>query len=89
MAPFERSYDEKMSFKNVTMFTKMLHVYISVTVIDRPIVTIIHGYELIHSLSFRTMTYNLRYHDGHKWSYEFTKNVFSQSDFELEISYKD
>ena len=30
------------SFKNVTMVTKMLHVYISVTVRDRPIVTIIH-----------------------------------------------
>ena len=32
----------KTSFKNVTMVTKMLHVYISVTVPDRPIVTIIH-----------------------------------------------
>ena len=32
----------KMSFKNVTMVTKMLHVYISVTVLDRSIVTIIH-----------------------------------------------
>ena len=32
----------KKSFKNVTMVTKMLHVYISVTVRDRPIVTIIH-----------------------------------------------
>ena len=32
----------KMSFKNVTMVTKMLHVYISVTVRDRPKVTIIH-----------------------------------------------
>ena len=28
--------------KNVTVVTKMLHVYISVTVPDRPIVTIIH-----------------------------------------------
>ena len=37
----------KTSFKNVTMFTKMLHVYISVTVTDGPIVTIIHTYELI------------------------------------------
>ena len=32
----------KTSFKNVTMVTKMLPVYISVTVPDRPIVTIIH-----------------------------------------------
>ena len=32
----------KTSFKNVTMVTKMLHVYISVTVLDRSIVTIIH-----------------------------------------------
>ena len=32
----------KTSFKNVTMVTKMLHVYISVTVPDKPIVTIIH-----------------------------------------------
>ena len=32
----------KTSFKNVTMVTKMLDVYISVTVQDRPIVTIIH-----------------------------------------------
>ena len=32
----------KTSFKNVTMVTKMLHVYISVTVRDRTIVTIIH-----------------------------------------------
>ena len=33
----------KTSFKNVTMVTKMLHFYISVTVPDRPMVTII-GY---------------------------------------------
>ena len=32
----------KKSFKNVTMVTKMLDLYISVTVRDRPIVTIIH-----------------------------------------------
>ena len=32
----------KTSFKNVTMVTKMLDVYISVTVRDRPILTIIH-----------------------------------------------
>ena len=32
----------KTSFKNVTMVTKMLHVYISVTVPDKPIVTIMH-----------------------------------------------
>ena len=31
-----------MAFKNVTMVTKMLHFYISVTVRDRPIFTIIH-----------------------------------------------
>ena len=39
------SYKEmgkKKSFKNVTMVTKMLHVYISVTVRDNPLVTIIH-----------------------------------------------
>ena len=29
-------------FQNVIMVTKMLHVYISVTVRDRPMVTIIH-----------------------------------------------
>ena len=33
---------QKTCFKNVTMVTKILHVYISVTVPDRPIVTIIH-----------------------------------------------
>ena len=32
----------KTSFKNVTMVTKMLHVCISITVPDRPTVTIIH-----------------------------------------------
>ena len=32
----------KKSIKNVTMVTKMLQVYISVTVRDRPLVTIIH-----------------------------------------------
>ena len=32
----------KTSFENVTMVTKILHVYISVTVRNRPIVTIIH-----------------------------------------------
>ena len=32
----------KTSFKNVMIVTKILHVYISVTVPDRPIVTIIH-----------------------------------------------
>ena len=32
----------KTSFKNVTMVTKMLHVYISEMVRDRPTVTIIH-----------------------------------------------
>ena len=35
-------YGRKTSFKNVTMVTKMLHVYIAVMVRDRPIVTIIH-----------------------------------------------
>ena len=29
---------EKKAIKNVTMVTKMLHVYISVTVPDRPII---------------------------------------------------
>ena len=32
----------KTSFKNVTMVTKMLHVCISITVPDRPTVTINH-----------------------------------------------
>ena len=32
----------KTSFKNVTMVTKIFHVYISVMVQDRPTVTIIH-----------------------------------------------
>ena len=39
---FLQNNGQKMSFKNVTMVTKMLHVYISVKVQDRPIVTIIH-----------------------------------------------
>ena len=38
----QKKNGRKTSFKNVTMVTKMLHVYISVTVPDRPIVTIIH-----------------------------------------------
>ena len=39
---FLKKMGEKRLSKNVTMATKMLHVYISVTVPDRPIVTIIH-----------------------------------------------
>ena len=39
---FLKRHGRKTSFKNVTMVTKILHVYISVTVPDRPIVTIIH-----------------------------------------------
>ena len=39
---FLQKNGRKTSFKNVTMVTKMLHVYISVTVPDRHIVTIIH-----------------------------------------------
>ena len=38
---FLQKNGQKKSFKNVTMVTKMLHVYISVTVKDRPIVAII------------------------------------------------
>ena len=38
---FLQKYGRKTSFKNVTMVTKMLHVYISVMVPDRPIVAII------------------------------------------------
>ena len=38
---FLQKNGQKKSFKNVTMVTKMLHVYISVTVPDRPIVAII------------------------------------------------
>ena len=50
----------KTSFKIVTIVTKMLRAYISVTVPDRPIVTIIHRKELIYSLSFHNMTCNLQ-----------------------------
>ena len=39
---FLQKNGRKTSLENVTMVTKMLHVYISVTVSDRPIVTIIH-----------------------------------------------
>ena len=39
---FLQKNGRKTSFKNETMVTKMLHVYISVTGRDRPIVTIIH-----------------------------------------------
>ena len=39
---FLKRNGRKTSFKIVTMVTKMLHVYILVTVPDRPIVTIIH-----------------------------------------------
>ena len=39
---FLKKYSRKKAIKNVTMVTKMLHVYISVTVPDRPIVTIYH-----------------------------------------------
>ena len=39
---FLKDMGEKRLSKNVTMVTKILHVYISVTVPDRPIVTIIH-----------------------------------------------
>ena len=39
---FLQNNGRKTSFKHVTMVTKMLHVYISATVPDRPIVTIIH-----------------------------------------------
>ena len=39
---FLKRNGRETSFKNVTMLTQMLHVYISVTVPDRPIVTVIH-----------------------------------------------
>ena len=39
---FLKRTGRKTSFKIVIMVTKMLHVYILVTVPDRPIVTIIH-----------------------------------------------
>ena len=39
---FLKKNRRKTSFKNVTMVTKNLTCYISVTVRDRPIVTIIH-----------------------------------------------
>ena len=39
---FLQNNGRKTSFKTVIMVTNMLHVYISVTVPDRPNVTIIH-----------------------------------------------
>ena len=39
---FHEKYSPENVLQNVTMVTQMLHVYISVTVLDRPIVTIIH-----------------------------------------------
>ena len=47
----------------------MLHVYISVLVPDRPIVTIIDRQELIYSLSSHTMTCDLGDPEGHKRSH--------------------
>ena len=38
---FLQKNGRKPSFKYVTMVTKMLHVYISITVPDRPLVAII------------------------------------------------
>ena len=38
---FLQKNGRKTSFKNVTMVTKMMHIYILVTVPDRPIVAII------------------------------------------------
>ena len=57
---FLQKIGQKTSFKNVPMATKILHVYISVTVPDKSIVTIIHRQELIYSLPFRTMTCDLQ-----------------------------
>ena len=80
----------KKSLKTVTMITKILTCYISVTVPDRHIVTIIHRQELTYRLSFRTMTCDLRW----PWRSQmvtfmnFKKNAFSQSVFELEASSK-
>ena len=51
------------------MVTKMLHVYISGMVPDRPIVTIIDRQELIYSLSSHTMTCDLGDPEGHKRSH--------------------
>ena len=45
---FLQKNGRKASFKNVTMVKKMLHVYISVTVPDRSIVTIIHRYKAVN-----------------------------------------
>ena len=53
--------------KNVTMVTKMLHVYISVMVPDRLRVAIIDRPELIYSLSSHTMTCGDP--EGHKRSH--------------------
>ena len=87
---FLQKIGQKTSFKNVPMATKILHVYISVTVPDKSIVTIIHRQELIYSLPFRTMTCDLQW----PWRSQMvtymsvTKNVFSQSVIELETSRK-
>ena len=56
---FLQTNGRKTSFKNVTMVTKMLHVYISVMVPDRLRVAIIDRQELINSLSSHTMTCDL------------------------------
>ena len=66
---FLKNIREKTSFKNVTMVTQMMHVYISVTVPDRPIVTIIDRQKLIYSLSSHTMTCDLGDPEGHKRSH--------------------
>ena len=76
----------KMSLNTVTMVTKILTCYISVTVSDRPIVTIIHREEDKNSyIAFhfapRPVTCGGD-REGHKATFiNFTKNAFSQSVF--------
>ena len=66
----------------VTIVTKIFPCYISVTVPDRLMVTI------IHSLSFHTMTLICDDHEGHNRScmVNLMKNLFSLSIFKLETS---
>ena len=78
---FKEMGEKRLSKKNVTMVTKMLHVYISVTVPDGPIATIIHRSELICILSFRTMTcglWSMKVTIGHIYKF-YEKHIFSVS----------
>ena len=56
---FLQTNGRKTSFKNVTMVTKMLHVYISVTVPDRPIVAIIEWSQMVTFMNIKKKTHFL------------------------------